>query len=237
MSCAYHPDVAATAYCRTCGKPLCPACQKAAQGTVFCVEHEPLAAAANPYTAAPASPYVSPYTAPTGPDAPSPGLAFILGLIPGVGAIYNGQYAKGLIHVLILGLLISIMGSGAAESLEPLFGMLTMLLFFYMAFEAYHTAAKRQRGEPVDEFSSILPMGRRSTGFPIGPVLLIGLGVLFLLETLEVIRLYQIVRFWPVFLILLGCYMLYLRLRGEDPANSVGDTRVPPSTAEASNER
>ena len=28
----------------------------------------------------------------------SPGLAFFLGWIPGVGAIYNGQYAKGLVH-------------------------------------------------------------------------------------------------------------------------------------------
>ena len=26
----------------------------------------------------------------------SPGLAFLLGFIPGVGAIYNGQYVKGI---------------------------------------------------------------------------------------------------------------------------------------------
>ena len=29
----------------------------------------------------------------------------------------------------------------------------------YMAFEAYHTARKRQLGQPVDEFSSLVPMG------------------------------------------------------------------------------
>jgi len=28
-------------------------------------------------------------------------------MIPGVGAVYNGQYAKGLVHVVIVGLLIS----------------------------------------------------------------------------------------------------------------------------------
>ena len=44
------------------------------------------------------------------------------------------------------------------------------------------------------------------------------IGVVFLLETLEIVRLYQIVRYWPVFLILLGCYMLYIRLRGDEPA-------------------
>jgi TM2 domain-containing membrane protein YozV len=199
---------------------------------VFCEEHFVAAATPNPYTAPPPSPYASPYTAPVNPNAPSPGLAFILGLfIPGVGAIYNGQYAKGVIHVLVLGLLISIMGSGAANGLEPLIGLSTAVFVFYMAFEAYHTAVKRQRGEPVDEFSSILPMGRAGRGFPAGPLLLIGLGVIFLMETLNIVRLYQIVRFWPVFLILLGCYMLYVRMHGDDTLE------VPPAGSEAGHER
>lgn len=216
MNCANHPETAAIAYCRVCGKPLCEVCQRPAQGTVYCQEHEPAAATANPYTAPPPSPYGQPFVPPR-MDGPSPGLAFVLGLIPGVGAIYNGQYAKGVIHVIILGVLISIMNSGAARQFEPLFGLLTTLLFFYMAFEAYHTAAKRQRGEPVDEFSSIFPVGRAGSGFPLGPILLILMGVIFLLDTLDVLRLYEILRYWPVFLILLGCYMLYMRLRGDEP--------------------
>src|ERR1019366_7316784 len=35
----------------------------------------------------------------------SPGLALFLGMIPGVGAIYNGQYAKGMVHAIIWGVL------------------------------------------------------------------------------------------------------------------------------------
>ena len=228
MNCANHPETVASAFCRTCGKPLCQVCQISAQGSIFCAEHAAVGAAANPYTAPAASPYAAgPYTAV--PNAPSPGLAFILGLfIPGVGAIYNGQYAKGILHVLILGLLISIMGSNAGP--EPLFGMLAAAFVFYMAFEAYHTAAKRQRGEPVDEFSSILPVGRHTKGFPLGPVLLIVIGVVFLLETLDVLRLYQIVRFWPVLLILLGVYMLAARFRH-------GSEDVPTAAPEVSHER
>jgi hypothetical protein len=159
-----------------------------------------------------------------------------LGLfIPGVGAIYNGQYAKGVIHVLILGLLISIMGSGAGGGLEPLIALSMAVFVFYMAFEAYHTALKRQRGEPVDEFSSILPMGSAGRGFPVGPVLLIALGVIFLLQTLEIVRLYQIVRFWPVFLIALGCYMLYARMHHGDNPNLPPPSpfEVPPSPIQA----
>jgi hypothetical protein len=231
MNCANHPEQPAGAFCRDCGKPLCTVCQRPAQGTIFCEEHQPVPhpAAAPPY----AAPYpppagASPYNYGPGPYAPggsiSPGLAFLLGLIPGVGAIYNGQYAKGLIHAVILGFLISITSSGAAGGLEPLLGILTGLWFFYMAFEAYHTAVKRQRGEPVDEFSSIFPMGRAhaARGFPVGPVLLIFVGIVFLLNTLEVVRLYEILRFWPVFLIALGGYMLYLRVTDRPSPQEAG---------------
>jgi hypothetical protein len=141
-----------------------------------------------------------------------------------VGAIYNGQYAKGLIHAVIFGIIVSIQSSGAASGLEPLFGTLSAISLFYMAFEAYHTAQKRQRGEPVDEFSSLFPLRRRNAGkgFPVGPVVIIVLGVIFLLNTLELVRLYEILRFWPVFLIVLGAYMLYVRITDRDENPMVG---------------
>ena len=181
-------------------------------GTIVCEEHYVPPASPTPEGQPAYSPYTTPYTAPASGSAPSPGLAFILGLIPGVGAIYNGQYAKGLIHVVILGTLISILNSGAAGGLEPLFGMLTGLWVIYMPFEAYHTASKRLRGEPVDEFSSVVPLKHQATGFPLAPILLIGIGVIFLLNNLEIVRLYQVFRYWPVFLILLGAYLLYARV-------------------------
>ncbi len=204
MDCYQHPDVAAVAFCRTCGRPLCQACQRSVQGTVVCDEHAPQQVV--PAVAAPVAADVS------------PGLAFVLGLIPGVGAIYNGQYAKGIVHVVIFGLLITVTSSGDIHGLEPLFGLLIAIWYFYMPFEAYHTARKRQRGEVVDEFSSIFPMRTQHRGFPIGPVVLIALGVLFLLNTLDLVRFEQIVRWWPVALILLGAYMLYCRLSGGQPA-------------------
>jgi hypothetical protein len=68
------------------------------------------------------------------------------------------------------------------------------------------------RGEPVDEFSSVLPLKHQAGGFPLAPVALIGVGFIFLLNNLEIVRLYQVLRYWPVFLIILGVYMLYARL-------------------------
>ena len=75
---------------------------------------------------------------------------------PGVGAIYNGQYAKGLVHALIWGILMSIAHSHAGEGMEPVFGIMVAAWWFYMAFEAFHTARKRRMGEPVDEYSSLI---------------------------------------------------------------------------------
>ena len=38
MNCAQHTEVAASAYCRNCGKALCEVCKRDVQGTIFC-EH------------------------------------------------------------------------------------------------------------------------------------------------------------------------------------------------------
>ncbi|MCW5977532.1 MAG: hypothetical protein KIT09_05625 [Bryobacteraceae bacterium] len=204
-------------YCRTCGKKLAETDVRLADGIIYCADHAPAVPATpiTPYPVGDLGPLEppSPWAAPAPPPSTSssPGLAFLLGLIPGVGAIYNGQYAKGLIHVVIFGLLISIMKSGPGE-MEPLFGMLMATFYLYMPFEAYHTAKKKQRGEPVDEFSGLVALRRRRPNSNLGAVILIASGVLFLLINFEVIRLYEIIRFWPVLLIAAGAYMLYSRM-------------------------
>jgi TM2 domain-containing membrane protein YozV len=208
MNCLNHPETPATAFCRTCGKPLCDACKRQVQGTVFCEEHAP------PVTAAAPPPiYVAP--APVADPNVSPGLAFALGLIvPGVGAIYNGQYAKGLVHAIIFGLLVSVLSSGSAHGLEPLFGVLIAAWVFYMAIEAYQTALKRRAGQPMDEFSSLIDLHTQGSRFPAGAVLLIVVGVLLLLDTTDLIPMERFLRYWPILLILLGVYLLYGRVAG-----------------------
>lgn len=207
MNCATHNEVAAVAFCRTCGKGLCGECKQEWQGVVFCpvcVETQ-RTATPPPQQARPSAPAT---------DAPSPGLAFVLGLIPGVGAIYNAQYGKGILHVVVLGLLISIVDSDAAGDLRVLFGFLIPFWFLYMALEAYHTAKRRLLGQPVDEFSGLLEMRQQPGRMPLGPIALIGLGVIFLLHTLGKLPLERILRFWPVLLIAAGLYLLIARMGG-----------------------
>lgn len=195
-------------YCRACGVALTTANVRYANGTMYCDAHAPMGTAENPYaTAAP------PPATPVAASDANPGLAFFLGLIPGVGAIYNAQYGKGLLHVVVFGFLVS-MADQRTGPLESLFGFLIPAFIFYMAFEAMHTAKRRVAGLPVDEFSSLAPLG--GSGFPVGPVLLIGLGVFALLANLEVISVREMMRWWPVGLIALGGYMLYVRTAGGD---------------------
>jgi len=214
MNCYLHPDSAAVAYCRSCGRPLCSICQRPAEGTIFCEEHVPAAAyqPGDTYGSVGSNPYVAPASPPVAPVQTSPGLAFLLGLIPGVGAIYNSQYIKGLVHAVIFGLLISLTNSADNTAGQPILGILAGAFYFYMPFEAYHTARKRQLGLAVDEWSSMFAAQRFSSRAPIGPLILILIGVLFLLDSLHVIPFREIGRFWPVILIIIGAAMLYSRL-------------------------
>ena len=205
MNCYQHAETPAAAFCRTCGRALCAECKRETFGTVYCPEHAP--AEMPPAAAAPPVYRRSPVT-----DV-SPGLAFLLGLIPGVGAIYNGQYGKGLIHAVLTGLVISILEASHGDG-GAVFGFLLVAWWLYMPLEAYHTAKKRQAGEIVDEFSSLINLRPATQGSPTAAVALIGLGVLLLLNTLDILRFRYLIRYWPVILIVMGVYMLYTRVTG-----------------------
>src|ERR1700757_4244604 len=149
MNCAVHNQTQAVAYCRTCGKALCEECKRDVMGAIYC---EPCIAArlqgvpaANVYGASTPGASVPP-PPPPGAPAPSPILAGLLGLIPGVGAMYNGQFYKAFAHVVIFILLIF-----ASDHISGLFGMGIAFWVFYMAFEAYKTAEAKRLGIPAPD--------------------------------------------------------------------------------------
>src|SRR5579864_5231765 len=110
MNCAVHTNVPAAAYCRTCGKALCENCKRDVMGAIYC---EPCIAVR--LQGVPAMAPGVPVTVVQG--APSPGLATLMGMIPGVGAMYNGQFVKAFIHVVIFAMLI--VAVDHARGLEP----------------------------------------------------------------------------------------------------------------------
>src|SRR6185437_10244 len=96
-----------------------------------------------------------PVGAPTG-NEPSPWLAAFLGLIPGVGAMYNGQYAKGVAHLVIFAVLDSL-----AHNVNDIFRLLVAGWVFYQVFDAYHTAKARRDGTPLPNPFGLNDVGDR----------------------------------------------------------------------------
>jgi Domain of unknown function (DUF5668)/B-box zinc finger len=244
MNCANHADVPATAYCRTCGKPLCSTCTRDVRGVIYCEE---CLASHLSGTMPPPGPAAVPPGAKPPTGLPSPRLAAILGVIPGVGAIYNGEFAKGFIHVVIFATLIWM-----TDNVNGLFGIAIAAFCVYMPIEAYKTARARQLGlAPPDPLglNNLFSSGRSASQVtpvtanavaagnaaaagntptlpevqpqeadycgpsrvPVGAFILIGLGVLFLLDELGVLHMHNLWRFWPVVLILLGVRVLMRR--------------------------
>jgi TM2 domain-containing membrane protein YozV len=244
MNCANHPEVPAVAYCRTCGKPLCSACAHDIRGVVYC--EECLAAHLSGTMPPPAAGVVPPVERPKG--APSPTIAAVLGTIPGVGAMYNGEFAKGFIHVLIFATLIWM-----SDNVNVLFGLAIAAFVIYMPIEAYRTAKAHEMGLPppdplgINNWFGSAPPPNRGAGAtasaapmnanpgvppPVGPVepdapvsgdtcsrvplgafILIGVGVLFLLDEVGALHFDWIWRFWPLILIAIGVSKLMQRQR------------------------
>ncbi len=239
MDCVNHSGITATAYCQSCGKALCAECvRNAAGGQLLC---EPCLTAWQSYQ----QPFIPPQV-----SGPSPAAAAWLGLIPGVGAMYNGQFLKGFIHVVVFAILVSLAGY------YGIFGIFIAAWIFYQSFEAYHTAKALRDGLPppdplgLNEVGNWLNLGTRprnpsqpaagqaapvppAEGYqppplyqapfppppicypsrtPVGAIVLIALGVLFLLGQLDVFRDRFFGLTWPLLLIALGVWLIVRRI-------------------------
>ena len=232
MNCATHPDIAAVAFCRTCGKALCANCTRDVRGVIYC---EPCLAARlegsippAPGVVPPAQTYVPPGQAGFAPSSqlpgappivpfrpassgPNPAVAGILaGFFPfGVGAVYCAQYAKGLAHLLIFGMLI--FASGHAGRWDFIFGIGIAFFYVYQIIDAVRTAHALQAGQPVPDpygLGQTFSLGDRSESksVPAVAIILIGLGVLFFLHTMNIFE-FGLDRFWPMLLIFFGAWM------------------------------
>jgi TM2 domain-containing membrane protein YozV len=220
MNCANHPDVEKVAFCRTCGKPLCADCTRAVHGVIYC--ESCLAArleGVQPNFAPPVAGFVAttPAGVPVPVGGPNPALAGVLaGFFPfGVGAVYTGQYAKGLAHLVIFTLLILGASSGS-EAMGVVCGLGIAGFYFYQIIDSVRSARAMQLGQaPPDPFGlgTTFSAGERVdvSKVPVGALILIGLGVIFLLHTLDIWD-FSAHRIWPLVLIGIGGWLLVRRL-------------------------
>jgi len=192
MNCAVHAEVESKGFCRNCGKAMCAACARDVKGMLYC--EDCLAGT----VASPAKP--------TGDGNPT--AAALLGMIPGLGAVYNGEYVKALVHLMIFGGVISMLDRGHAEGffIPILIGFL-----IYQPIDAYKTAKARQLGQPLNN-----PLSNIGKDQPIGAFVLIGFGIVMLLSKVDWlwdrISEYMI----PLAFIGLGVFLISRRVSGSN---------------------
>jgi hypothetical protein len=192
MKCTIHPETDALAVCEICAKSYCTECLAPVNEHSFCRKCR-------------MRPDFFEISG-VGQGLCKPGTAFFLGLIPGVGAICNGEYIKALVHVLIFGFLISIQNSVHVGTFEPLFGMLAGAFYFYMPVEAYQTA-KRKILEAHGLELPHPPVAPAAANLWAG-IILTTMGIILFLNTIHRGLIEQVLRFWPVVLIGFGFYSL-----------------------------
>jgi len=230
MNCAHHADQPAVAYCRTCGKALCANCTRPVRGVIYCedclgarMESTPIGAPAPPTVhqqvmdqglgmKVPPPPVPPPPVPLPSGSGPNPTVAGILaGFFPfGVGAVYTGQYAKGVAHLVIFGLLFA----GANSTTGGIQTILILAVCFFVVYQiidAVRTARALQVGQPAPDpygLAATFGAGQKieTSRVPIGAIVLIILGVLFLLHTMGLEL--GLDRFWPLILIALGIWMV-----------------------------
>ena len=131
-------------------------------------------------------------------------LAALFALLPGMGAVYNRQNIKAVIHF------VSIVGLFELASLRVasgVFALAGMVYYLYSIVDAYRTAVLIARGEnaAVDEERFKRSLIKRA---PLIGIMLIAAGLLLVVQIFRPFAFVTVARLFPVALIILGGYLL-----------------------------
>jgi len=131
-------------------------------------------------------------------------LAALFAVLPGMGAVYNRQNIKAVVHF------VSIIGLFELASLKVaagVFALAGLVFYFYSIIDAYRTAMLIARGESpaVDEERFKRSLIKRA---PLIGVMLITAGLLLVIQIVRPFGFVTVARLFPVALIILGGYLL-----------------------------
>ena len=155
----------------------------------------------------------------------SPFVATLLSFVPGLGAAYNGQTAKAIVHFAIFASFfqMAVLTQGVHFFILGVLGT-----WLFAAVDACRTAQLIRAGLSPDTEEDVIT--RRLYGNPFAwGITLIVLGTLFLLHTLLGVQL-PVRQLLPVALVALGAYMLFDYVRRRNSGNRIVrfDSRKPP---------
>ena len=174
----------------------------------------PAAQAGAPVGPGPAQPYYPPAPGAAqaqtqNPHTKSPVLAGFLSIMPGLGQVYLGYYARGFAHAIIVATLITILATGDLNGLIPLTAIFMAFFWFYNIIDAARRASlfnqylAGKQDIPLPDDFKIPKFG----GSIFGGLILIGVGLILLLNTRWNVSLAWLDEWWPMAPILLGVYL------------------------------
>ena len=130
------------------------------------------------------------------------GAAVLSAIFPGVGFFYIGNVVKGIAYILIFASLIVLEVESKRAGEHVAFGLMIAGFYIFQVFDSYNEAKKVNSGkEPITNGQQKISL--------FGSVLILVIGILFQLAELDILRYRDIVKFWPIILIVLGARFIY----------------------------
>ncbi|MEN3333096.1 MAG: hypothetical protein V7641_2461 [Blastocatellia bacterium] len=205
MTCSYHTQSAARVQCTSCNRGLCAACDHRIKGYAYCQDCIVRGIES-----------LSHHRYQPGRSKTKARLAALCALIPGMGAVYNRQNLKAVVHFVSI---VGLFNLTKLHILPGLFSLAGMAVYIYSMMDAYRTAERISQGDSAeaDEARFKQRLAKRA------PVLGVGLIVLGALMVIQILRPFAFInpaRLLPVALIILGGYLLtkyFQRSRGDVP--------------------
>lgn len=193
MYCAYHTQSAARVQCSHCQRGLCPACDHRIKGFPYCQDCIVRGIEG-----------LSQQRYQHGRSKARARVAALCALIPGMGAVYNRQNLKAVVHFVSIVFLFNL---PKLQILPGLFALAGVVVYIYSMMDAYRTAVRLGEGESAeaDEARFKQRLARNAPALGIGFIVLGALSVLRLLQPFAFINLGRLL---PVGLIILGGYLL-----------------------------
>jgi hypothetical protein len=162
----------------------------------------------------------------------SPFVATLLSVVPGLGAAYNGQTSKAIVHFAIFASFFQMAVLTLSQGV-PFFVLGVFGTWLFAAVDACRTAQLMRAGLSPDAEDDVIARRLYGNPFAWGTTLIV-IGTMFLLHTLLGITL-PIKQLLPVALVALGAYMLfdYIRRRKSSDRIVRFDSRRPPPSVVA----
>ncbi len=157
----------------------------------------------------------------SGSGEKSPVVAMLLGIIPGLGAAYNGQNIKALVHFAV------IVGMWQMADVLDLvfFSVAGVAVYLYSIYDARRSALKLRRGEDLSEEDNRLRTFLREHTLLWGAALVV-VGLLSILNVYIPWRMHWL---WPLLLVAAGCFVLFGRFRSHPETPRTPFVTPPPS--------